>query len=67
MGPQWKKGRQIIEAKDRFGVGHQLVPEQVGNGAPGASNWMTCPGPKSRPSLEVGPFGMVAGDKEMEE
>ena len=46
---------------------HQLVPEQVRNGALGASNWMTSPGPKSEPSLEVGPSWMAAGEEEMEE
>ena len=42
-------------------------PEHVGNGAHGASNWMTRSGPKSDPSLKVGPSMMAAGEEEMEE
>ena len=50
-----------------MGRSHQLVLEQVGNEALGASNWMTSPSPNSGPSLEVGPSGMVLGEEEMEE
>ena len=67
MGSQRKKGHRIIEAGDRSGGSHQLVSEQVGNGATRASNWMTHQGPKSGPSLKVGLSWIAADDEEMEE
>ena len=39
----------------------------MGNKAPRTSNWMTHPGLKFGPSLDVGPSGMAAGEEEMEE